>query len=76
MTYRDYFWHHEYRHYFRGLRSPIKRALFKAFINWGLDPSGVSEMHHTLIKEYTGHYLIEGETLNDYNERINSNYLW
>jgi hypothetical protein len=76
MTYKDFFWAHEYRHYMRDLKAPIKRAIFKAFIEWELDPAGVSELHRTLIREYTGHYIIEGESLQDRQQRLNNNYLW
>ena len=75
MEYKDYFWSHEYRHYMRDLRSPIKRKVFNSFIKFGLKPYEVSKLHKSLILECTGNYVIEGEPLSSRRERLKKNYL-
>jgi len=71
-----YFWNHEYRHQMRDLKPSIQKRIKRAFERFDLQLDGVSDLHLELIQEYTGEYLIEGETIQDMEARMKANYIY
>jgi len=69
------FWNHEYRHQMRGLKPSIQQKIMDAFIWWDLPLNGKSDMHLQIIQEFIGDYLIKGETIQDMETRLASNYI-
>jgi hypothetical protein len=76
MTTTTYFWNHEYRHQMRDLKPSIQKRIKRAFERFDLQLDGVSDLHLELIQEYTGEYLIEGETIQDMEARMKANYIF
>lgn len=74
MSTTTYFWNHEYRHQMRDLKPLIQNRIKRAFKQFDLELDGVSNLHLQLIQEYTGEYMIEGETIEDMKARMTKNY--
>lgn len=70
-----FFWNHEYRFQMRDLKPRIKNQIKKAFKDFELALDGKSDLHLQIIQEFTGEYMIEGETIQDMNKRMASNYI-
>tara|TARA_R100001163_G_scaffold20136_1_gene17511 strand:- start:6735 stop:7037 length:303 start_codon:yes stop_codon:yes gene_type:complete len=69
-----YFWAHEYRHYMRSLRTSLQNEVLRAFIDFDLEPTGVSDLHEQLICEIIGDYTIKGENPNNRLKRLKYAY--
>ena len=72
---RTSFWNHEYRFQMRDLKPSIQQEIKNAFIWWELPLDGKSDLHLQIIQEFTGEYMIEGETIQDMEKRMASNYI-
>lgn len=75
MANNTFFWNHEYRFQMRDLKPSIQKGIKKAFKQFGLALNGKSDLHLQIIQEFTGEYLIEGETIQDMQKRMASNYI-
>ena len=53
-----YFWAHEYRHYLRDCTMAKRRKVHKKWLQAGLDLTGISENHLSIIK-----HVLDGVTL-------------
>lgn len=59
----------------RDLKPSIQQEIKKAFKSFGLALNGQSDLHLQIIQEFTGEYMIEGETIQDMEKRMASNYI-
>lgn len=75
-TYPNYFWNHAYRHEMRDLRPSLKIEVYKAFVDFGLQPDATSDMHQQLIDEIVGDWMIQGEPESNRLERLKYSYPW
>jgi len=71
----NYFWNHEYRHLMRDLKDSVKQEVKETFIEFDLELSGKSDLHHQLICEVVGDYTIQGEPSNARALRLKKSYL-
>jgi hypothetical protein len=48
-----YYWNYDYRHYLRDASPYLKRKVHSEFIKNGLDLTGSTEKHLSIIRKYT-----------------------
>lgn len=71
---RQNWWNQKYDRYYKGLKQEVKDRIRHAYRDLDMHSGGRTQEHYEILLDHIGDYYIFGESLQDRNKRINSNY--